>query len=1099
MPTFLRSLLLGVMAFFGFSLLALPLDAQQATTTATTRGTVVGPDNAPVAGVSVVALNIATGTRRGTQTDDRGRYTIPFLDPGSYTLRAQRIGYRPVERTGLRMSLGQVETQDFRLDVAATQLGAVVINADATPLIERTKTGTSTRILEEQLRQLPTSDRNFKNLVVLTPGSSVVGATGAGGGQSIGGGRTASSNLLMDGVNNNESYFGGDARGGDRLPFSYSIEAVKEIQVITAGYDVERGQFTGGTVNAVTKSGTNKFTGSVFDYERGDRRFGLKLTGNDFLGRVPRNYARQQYGGSFGGPIIRDRLHFFLTFDRQVGNEPKPVLQTGTDAASIRASGINADTLAKLEQLAKSVYGYDLAQEIGAFKQNIDESAVFGRVDWQINERHTLTVRDNYLNFRQTNDRLTISPSTNETTSNAGPYKERTNSAVVALTSVLTPRFSNELRAQLANDRKPRPSNPSLLGGPLPQFRINGLVANPGDCNGNVTTAVIFGADPVLHANNLEQDTYELIDNLRYTRDNHTFKVGGDLNKIHVFNDFFFNALGSFSYNNLADFANRVPASFTRALPVTATSGNPVALFDVYEGAVYAQDEWQVTPKLFVTYGLRYDVSRFPTTPTVNPALRTSTLGIRNDLQPSDHNNVAPRFGFTYDPEANGRQVIRGGTGIFYGRAPYVLYGNTLSNTGLTQLDLNCLGAATPQPDLPAYAQNAGAIPSSCVGGGAAAASRASPVVFSPDFQQTQAWKTNLAYDRLLADSWRVTLEGVFTRTTNDYVVQDLNLDATQRFAIEGGIPVFQPATSIAVTGSSAGRTNIAFSRRDAGFNNVFVQSSAGQAKSAQGIVQLRGNTRWGALLASYTYDRTRDYNSSSCCIAGGDLFNSGRTVGNPNDLAGQYARASYSRTHSLIFSPTFTLPYGFQLSGIYRGYSGLPWTPSYASDVNGDGVANDRLYVPTEAELSAANAYVFFHNPAAGLDSATQRRQFAQAIVGNACLAAHRGQVIARSTCQNPWQNVLDARVGKRFETLRGQGLELSVDFFNLLNGLSSRWGQRNEVQAANAGALTTRGFNATTQRYVYQFNTNFARSEPSAFGLSQQFQVQLGARYTF
>lgn len=1087
---------LATVALLASALLPFGARAQQATTTGTVRGTVTGADHAGVAGVSVVAVNAASGTRRGSVTDDRGRYNLPFLEPGVYTLRAQRIGFRAVERTGLRIALGAVEVQDFTLDAAATQLGAVNVSAASEPLIENTKTGTGTRILEEQLRQLPTSDRNFKNLVVLTPGSSDVGATGAGGGQSLGGGRTASSNLLMDGVNNNESYFGGDARGGDRLPFSYSIEAVKEIQVITAGYDVERGQFTGGTVNAVTKSGTNTFQGSVFDYERGDKRFGLKLAGNDFLGRAPRNYLREQYGLSLGGPIIKDKLHFFFTLDRQVGNEPKPVLQTAANPAAIRASGISPDTLAKLESLAKSVYGYDLAQEIGAFKQNIDESAVFGRVDWQINDRHTLTVRDNFLKFEQSNDRLTISPSTNETTSNAGPYREKTNSAVVALTSVFNSHVSNELRAQLANDRKPRPSNPSVLGGLIPQVRIGGITSNPGDGGANVTTAVLFGADPVLHANNLEQDTYELIDNLRFVHDNHTIKVGTDLNKIHVFNRFFFNSLGSFSYNSLLDFANNNPASFTRALPV-AGAGLPDALFDVYESALYAQDEWQVTPKFFLTYGLRYDVSRFPTTPTANPQLAASTvLGLHNDVMPSDNNNVAPRVGFTYDPEANGRQVIRGGSGLFYGRAPYVLYGNALSNTGKTQLDLNCTGAATPQPTLGAYANDPSTIPTTCVGGGAAAASKASPVLMDPNFQFTRAWKSNLAYDRLVADGWRVTVEGVYTKTTSDYTVQDVNLDATQKFAIEGGIPVFEPAANIPTTGTSAGRTNIAFTRRDASFNNVFVQSSTGEANSAQGILQLRGITSWGGLLASYTYDRTRDYSSSSCCIAGGDLFNSGRTAGNPNDLAGQYGRANYSRTHSLVFSPTVNLPYGVQLSGIYRGFSGLPWTPTYGSDINGDGVANDRLYVPTDAELAG---YTFYQNAAQGLDSATQRSQFAAALQGNDCLASHRGQVIARNACENGWQNVLDARLAKHFETVRGQGLELSVDFFNLLNGLKSSWGQRNEVQAVNTGALSARGFDPVKQRYIYQYNTNFGLAEPSAFGLSQQFQVQLGARYSF
>ena len=1081
-----RALALAFLAFAG----ATSASAQQATTTGTVRGRITGDAGAGLGDVNVVATNTATGVRRGARTDEAGRYQIPFLDPGVYTVRAQRIGFTPGERSSVRITLGDLQTIDFQLQQSATQLEAVNVTGSNVPLIETAKTGTNTRILEEQIRSLPTSDRNFKNLVVLTPGTSDVGASGAGGGQSIGGGRTASSNLLMDGVNNNESYFGGDARGGDRLPFSYSIEAVKEIQVITAGYDVERGQFTGGTVNAVTKSGTNKFSGSIFDYERGDKRFGMNLTGNDFLGRPPRSYLRRQYGGSFGGPIVRDKLHFFLTVDRQVGNEPKPVMQTAANEAAIRAAGIAPDTLARLLAAAQTVYGYNLASEVGAFKQNIDESAVFGRIDWQISDKHSLTLRDNYLKFRQTNDRLTIAPSTNETTSNAGPYKEKTNSAVMALASVFTNRLSNELRVQYAIDRKPRPSNSSALGGVIPQIAINNVVS-PANATSNVTTSVIFGSDPVLHANNLEQNTSELIDNIRYTLQAHTLKFGVNATKVHIFNDFFFNALGTYTFNSLSDFANNLPARFTRALPYVAGGPNPDALFNVYEFATYGQDEWQVTPTLFVTYGLRFDGNRFPVKPTANPALASGPLGLSTDFQPSGKVYVSPRFGFTFDPGALGTQVIRGGTGLFYGRSPYVLYGNTLSNTGLTQRDLDCRGTQVPAINLASFAASRSNIPEVCAGGAAAAPSRASPVLFSSDFRQTRAWKSNLAYDRLLAGSWRVTLEGVYTQVSNDYVVQDANLNATPRFTIEGGIPVFVPAATIPTTGTSAGQTNIANDRRDTNFNNVFLQTSLGKAKSAQGTIQLRGSARWLQMLASYTFDRTRDYNSSSCCIAGGDLFNSTRAFGNPNDLAGQYGPSTYSRTHSLVISPSARLPWGFLVSGIFRRYSGLPWTPRYRGDVNGDGVSNDRLYIPTDAELAT---YQFF-----GTTAVAQHDAFAAAINSNKCLSENKGRVVDRSSCRNPWQTIFDARLAKSFNTIRGQNVEISADFFNLLNGLKKTWGQRNEVQSVNEQALQPRGFNAVTQRFIYQYNTNFGKTEPSAFGLSQQFQVQLGARYAF
>ena len=477
-----------------------------------------------------------------------------------------------------------------------------------------------------------------------------------------------------------------------------------------------------------------------------------------------------------------------------------------------------------------------------------------------------------------------------------------------------------------------------------------------------------------------------------------------------------------------------------------------MALFDVYEAAVYAQDEWQVTPKLFVTYGFRYDVSRFPTTPAPNPLLasgvaRASGTTSSRRTRTSRRGSASP---MTRTPTA-GRSSAAA-LGCSTARAPYVLYGNTLSNTGLTQLDLNCVGAAaTPQPDLASYAQNPSTIPTTCVGGGAAAASKASPVVFAPDFQQTQAWKSNLAYDRLIAPNWRLTIEGVFTRTTNDYVVQDVESqpgDAIHDRRRHPGVP---DGGDDSDDRHQRGRPNINNTRRDVNFNNVFVQSSKGEAKSAQGIIQVNGVMAWGSVLASYTYDRTRDYNSSSCCIAGGDLFNSGRTVGDPNDFRGQYAQAGYARTHrssshrrSRCRTASSSVA-SIAASPVCRGRR------STAATSTGDGVTNDRLYVPTDAEVAAPNFITFFHNPAQGLDSATQRSQFAAALQNNACLSEHRGTVISRNSCQNPWQNILDARVAKRFDTARGQALEVSVDFFNLLNGLSSKWGQRNEVQAAN------------------------------------------------
>ncbi len=1060
-----------------------PLGAQQATTTGAVRGTVTGPDGQPARAVTVVAVDAERGTRRGAQTDDQGRYQLPFLQPGTYTLRAQRIGFRPVERRDVRIGIGQVERFDVRLEAAATQLSEVSVTAAGAPLVETQRTGASARVEERQIRNLPTNGRNFKDLVVITPGVSATGATGAGGGQSIGGGRTAASNLLVDGVNNNEQFFGGDARGGDRAPFSFSIEAVKEIQVVTAGYDVERGNFTGGTVNAVTKGGTNRFSGAVFNFARQDAVGGLRLTGNDFSGARPLDFRSRQYGAALGGPIVRDRAHFFVTFDRQERTDPRFVLTGGTLTPGAPGFRFAPATLDSITGAAQRNLGYPLAGLAGNFAQDVNETAAFARVDWQLSDRHALTLRNNFVDFVQRNDRLaTAAGGSADFQDNAGPYKGRTNSTVASLESSLGRLFggqlTNEARAQYAFEDKPRPANATPLGGALPQVTV--LYTG--------TAGVNFGSDPVLHVNLLETRNVELIDNLRLALGAHTIKVGGNYNRVHVYNDFFNNSLGTYTYNSVADFARNQPARFTRALRYPGR-GNPVADFAAYEVAAYAQDEWQATPRLFVTYGLRWDGAGYPSAPAYNDSA-SRAFGLRTDKRPNDFNNVSPRLGFSYDVAGDGRSVLRGGTGLFFGRTPYVFMGNAFSNTGQSQLTLDCRGSEVPAPNLAAFARDPSAIPTACASGQARTSGVPSVNVFSADFQQSYAWKANVGYDREVVRGWRAGVEGVLSRVRENYLVTDANLNTAPRFTADGRIPVFAPAASV-TPGTAV--IPITASRRDPLFGNVFVQNSEGYANSFQGTASVTGRVRRATVQASYTYDRTRDNGSVSCCIAGADVFNATRTVGDPNALGAQYGPADFQRTHTVVVSPSVSLPWGVTLSGIYRGFSGRPWTARYGADVNGDGAANDRLAVPTPDELAALR---FAGTPA---QQQAARDTVAAKLGRFACLSGARGGFAARNSCRNPWQNVLDARVQKAVRTFRGQQLELVADFFNVLNGLSDRWGRQLEVSPNDQALLTPVGFDPAAQRYTYRANNTFGQATPTQFTLTQQFQMQLGARYAF
>ena len=1078
-----------VMAALVAFAVATPAIAQQATTTGSIRGIVSGPDGSPLPSATVSATNVETGVRRGAQTDESGRYQIPFLDPGNYVFRAQRIGFRPAERTPTRIAIGQVQQVDFQLQPAATTLAAERIVAEAVPLIEPTKTGTSTRISEQQIQELPVNGRNFKDLVVLAPGVSDVGNTGSGGGQSIGGGRTGASNILMDGANNNESFFGGDARGGDRAPFSYSIEAVKEIQVITAGYDVERGQFTGGTVNAVTKSGTNRFSGSGFYYHREDEIGSLKLTANDYLGLPPTDFRSRQFGVSLGGPIMKDKLHFFFTLDKQVRTDPRPVFVGGASDAGIRASGIHPDTLANFLRIAQDVFGVNLRNEFGALATKTDEDAFFGRIDWQINDAHKLTLRDNYTTTNLTADRVFTGPTSTDFLSNGGNNDDQSNSFVGSLSSVFG-RLTNEARVQFAFENKPRPSSPTGdLGVPLPQIQVRNIQSVLS--NGQIqTTQATFGADPILHFNNLEQQTREFINNVRYSRGSHTFKVGANYLNVHVYNFFGNNGLGSFQFNSTQEFENNTPTQFTRNLPAPGFTQLPIQDFDVNEFSVYAQDEWQYNNKLFLNYGLRYDRASYDVDIQDNPKVRQFFPYLDVTTKPEDGDNISPRFGFTFDPRGNGVQVIRGGTGIFYGRTPYVVYGNILGATGIGNVQLNCnTTTGVPSVDLASYVDSYDNLPTACGDGGALTGG--TPAVFTLDknYEQSYAWKSNLAYDRLVAEKWRAGVEVVFSTVRDNWILQDDNFNPIERFQIEGGIPVFVDAGTISTANGSVNRN---FSRRFPEFDRVGVYRSLGSTISTQTSFTINGRFDRGTWYSAYTYDNTEDNYSRGCCTTG-TAVGEPRVNGNPNNFNNQFGPGEFQRTHTLVISPTFNMPYGFKTSMIFRMFSGQPWTPRYGFDINGDGSTNDRVYVPKSSEI---DSYQFVGTAE---EQARHRSSLVERIENTRCLRENRGTVMERNSCRNKGQNILDMKVSRRFSTARGQNVELVADFFNVLNGLNKEWGRRTQVPDANTSLLIPAGFNATTRRYAYRTNNDFGKSVPNTNFTTTQFQVQLGLRYNF
>ena len=1052
-------------------------------TTGTIQGTLTSTAGGPVQNAQLTITSLETGVAFRVPGQSDGRYRRAGLPVGPYRVEVRAIGFAPVERQGITLHIGEVLQVNFELTPSAVQLEEVTVIIQQTPVTDAAKTGYADLVSENQIRETPTNGRNFADLVALSPAVQLSVGDGSGGNLSLGGGRRGANLIQIDGAGSTGTFFGGEARGSDRIPFAYSIESVKEFQVVTNGYDVEYGFFAGGVINAVTKSGTNALRGSVFGYYRGDKALGITLTGEDFAGRPATEFESIQWGANVSGPIIRDKMHFFLSVERQDRNEPifgLPAPGSPLDPSS----GIHPDSVARFLDILRDTYG--VTEQAGRFLQTQDEWNVFGRVDWQLSNRHHLTVRHNFTDLDQENDRI----STNELLGNGGIFLNRGHSTVMGLRSALSDNVFNEFRAQRATEPRPREAY-SLL----PQGRVTirsdfGAGVPQGFTNAECCN------DPVL-PNNLEETTYEFADNLSARAGAHTIKLGAHLNLFDYTNFFFFNQQGEFRFNSLAAFEQRQASQFTRALPnpgpdnefFTADDVLPLAVYQVHEVSFYAQDTWELSPGFQLTGGLRWDRTSFPDKAAANPALEAA-LGLRTDVAPTQ-SYFSPRLHASWDVNNDGRNLVRAGVGLFYGRFPAVLYSNSLLNTGGNQLSLRCTGTEVPTPDYAAYQQDIRNIPTACAGGGAATPPVPAINAFDPAFEYPRNWKASLGYERAVTDRVRVGVDLLYSNTSDNFYVEDRNLLPEQfRSGVENR-PVFAPVNRIS---SSSGNPASGSMRRSSAFDEVLIHTS--QAEARYYSVVLRSDWRLSqttSLQASYAYANSRDNSSYSCCISSTALFET-PTAGDPNNLGGKdeltgtWGPSDYDRRHTMVVSgATQILPGSVRigLSGIFRATSGRPWTPIVDDDVNADGrFGNDRAFISSD---------LLFQDPTEDLANLDR-------VLGEwDCLREAVGRIMGRNTCRNPWFYTLDLRLRRDFRTLRGQRVEVVADFFNVLNLINDDWSRNVGVSGDNTELYDVRGFDAATQRYRYSVNPSFGEKRDLSPFRTDQFSVQLGLRYSF
>lgn len=625
--------------------------AQQAAT-ATIEGFVKDPNGAVVPNARVTVRSDETGLSRVITTDENGLYRLTLLPPGRYKLTASAQGFAENNYGIVTLTVGQKLNLDLALQVNVSE--SVTIT-DVAPVVETTRTNVAGSVGERAVRELPVNGRNFLDFVVLTPG---VVRDPRQGDLSFGGQRGTLNSVQIDGVDNNNNFFGQalGRTGSGRAPYQFSQDAVQEFQVNTNSFSAELGRAAGGVVNVITKSGSNEFHGSAFEFYR-DRALNaagvsFNATRNAMIpNAIKPAYHFNQFGGTIGGPIKRDRMFFFFTYDGQRNTQPN-VVSFGAAAPADAASQAGLQKLQPFNQ---------------SYTRGLNQDVYLGKFDWNLSDAYRLSVRYNHQDF------------TGKNFENGGPQtaQERSGNSLVktdtlnvTLNGAITPRLLNEIRFQFARDKEPGTANSDN-----PQATVN---------QGG-RTVIVFGRN-FFSPRETTARKYQVIDNLSYIAGRHSIKTGFDVNIEKILN-FFPGSFGAeYVYDSYADFNNNRVSRYVQAFAGPGTSG-PTTNPDFNEYAVFVQDDWRVTSNLTLNLGVRYDAQLFRQSGTTNPVL-LQQANIDTAQFNRDMNNLAPRLGFALKPTGSDRFVVRGGYGIFYGRHPSIAIATGHSNNGLNVVNV---------------------------------------------------------------------------------------------------------------------------------------------------------------------------------------------------------------------------------------------------------------------------------------------------------------------------------------------------------------------------------------------------------------------------
>lgn len=1110
----MRKPLLLLLLLTGLSFLFSRNAAAQGVTTASING-IVTDAKGGIPGATVTITHVPTGTVYASVSRSDGRFNIPNLRVGGpYTFKVTFIGYKDFVQDNITLSIGQDQRIAAALEDNTTNLSEVKITASGSKVINSSRTGARETISRSQIENLPTVNRSLSDFTKLTPSAN---------GLSFGGRSSSFNNITVDGALFNNSFGLSGTLGGQASSQPISLDAIDQIQVDIAPYDVRQGNFTGAGVNTVVKSGTNEVKGTVYYYGRGVRLTGYHA-GNTNVPITPFDY--HTVGVSVGGPIIKNKLFLFVSGEQErVSQPPATAYVAGRPGLSgSNVSAVQSSTLEDIKNKLKS-FGYDP----GAYENYVyrtSSNKLTAKLDWNIDKNNTLSAKYFYLkSFKdQPASNSGISNSDGKTSVGYGTTRapgpstlpfygsgytinNNFNIGIVELNTRVTNAMSNKLTVGYSALRDYR----AFLGnGSLPMVDIGNGIS---DDNGNVVTgasatATSFGSELYTAGNLLSTNIWQFADDFTIYSGKHEFTIGTS-NQIQSYvNGFAPDYNGLYTYNSASDFINDKPAAaYTLRYPASG-SQLPLAKIKASIYSLYIQDKYHVTDNFRLTYGLRADYDAFPTSLAANSNAAALTFqgGTHVDVSklPKNRIQLSPRVGFNWDVHGDGSTQVRGGSGLFTGSVPFVWISNQASNNGLLFGSRTITKANDPTNSQLVFNPNVNANRPQ----NATANTSYELDVADPNLKYPKIWRTNLAVDQKLPFGIIGTIEGAYTKDIRAIYHQNLVLSDgfTTLPGVEGQIQYDSKNTTPAAAAATAQNPSITGLYYMKNTNKGFSYFITGQLQ--------KSFTNGFAASVAYTYTKSKDVNDGGSTAS--TIWSTRYVAGNPN--TDNLSNSSYVQPNRIIATVSYRKQYAKNLATtvgfIFEASNNGAVSYISSGDPNNDGATNDLLYIPkNQGDIMLVRA----NNASNGTpDTRTPAQIWTQLnsfINQDNYLSQHRGQFAQRNGAILPTYKRLDLHFAQDFFIQTGKvknTLEVTFDVINFTNLLNRNWGlQQVSYSGFNNGAttvLTYMGKDAGTGRATYAFPyldpntatpvTNSYKTDISQFS---RFQAQIGVRYIF